>query len=110
MIIDENDLDEDGHPSGHDPAGEAYKESLTSVDGFTRGANGQVKFNKDTKKRRRAEEDEDVEMEDSEATKKKQQKRRVNTKLGHEFKAKVCHCMSLRPMPLSSTLFLESWR
>lgn len=75
-----------------DVAGSAYRESVTSVDGFARGANGRIKFNKDTKKRRRDEDDDgDVEMADAEApVKSKTNKRRSDVKLGHEFKAKVC--------------------
>lgn len=78
-----------------DVAGAAYKESLTSVDGFTRGANGRVKFNKDTKKRRRANEgngdDEDVEMRDavSSGLSRSNKKPKKEEKIGQEFKAKV---------------------
>ena len=92
MIIDEDDgpEDEDVSPSAH-IAGSAYRETVTSVDGFTRGLNGKVKFNKDTKKRRReAAASEDVEMADQEMTvEAKKPKRRAELKLGHEFKAKV---------------------
>ena len=65
---------------------------MTSVDGFTRGPNGRVKFNKLTKKRRREDaQTEDVEMEDGEnQTKHKAQKLKADKKFGHEFKAKVC--------------------
>ncbi|RDB25177.1 Ribosomal RNA-processing protein 12 [Hypsizygus marmoreus] len=91
MIIDgENSSDnEDAGPS-IDVAGTAYRESITSVDGFTRGPNGRVKFNKDTKKRRReVDEAEDVEMADREATvQTKKTKRKAEPNLGHEFKAK----------------------
>lgn len=79
---------------GADVAGSAYRESITSVDGFTRGPNGRVKFNKDTKKRRRENEEiEDVEMGDAELAsgKNKKHKRKPDQKLGHEFKAKVSH-------------------
>lgn len=75
-----------------DVAGTAYRETITSADGFTRGPNGRVKFNKDTKKRRREADDagEDVEMADGEATGgKRSDKRRADSRLGHEFKAKV---------------------
>ncbi|KII92412.1 hypothetical protein PLICRDRAFT_172507 [Plicaturopsis crispa FD-325 SS-3] len=93
MVIDE-DADSDSgaaKAAATDIAGTAYRESITSVDGFTRGANGRVKFNKDTKKRRRENEDvEDVEMgeADNAAGKGKKNKRRSDVKLGHEFKAK----------------------
>ena len=60
MVIDDKANEDEAMEE--DVAGAAYKESLTSVDGFTRGPNGRVKFNKDTKKRRREEGDgEDVE-------------------------------------------------
>lgn len=78
--------------AANDVAGTAYRESITSADGFTRGPNGRVKFNKDTKKRRRENDDiEDVEMADGEAGsgKGKKNKRKSDIKLGHEFKAKV---------------------
>lgn len=75
-------------------AGEAYKESFTSVDGFTRSANGRIKFNKDTKKRRRANEgngDDDVDMADAVRTglPRSNKKQKKEAKLGQEFKAKV---------------------
>ncbi|OCH84676.1 NUC173-domain-containing protein [Obba rivulosa] len=88
MVIDEDEEAE--AEAGEDVAGNAYKESITSADGFTRGPNGRIKFNKDTKKRRRENEaaDEDVEMADGEAASAKKQKRKGEPKLGHEFKAK----------------------
>lgn len=93
MIIDEPDAGTAGADAAStDVAGTAYRESMTSVDGFTRGPSGRVKFNKDTKKRRRENEEadvEDVEMADGESTNKKN-KRRTEVKLGQEFKAKVC--------------------
>lgn len=93
MIIDEPDAETAGADAAStDVAGTAYRESMTSVDGFTRGPSGRVKFNKDTKKRRRENEEadvEDVEMADGEGTNKKN-KRRTEVKLGQEFKAKVC--------------------
>ncbi|KAH9859050.1 NUC173-domain-containing protein [Lenzites betulinus] len=93
MVIDEDSDDEAGAATGGDEvAGEAYRETLTSVDGFTRGPNGKVKFNKDTKKRRReAEADEDVEMADGDAGQKpgkKSKKKAEGAKFGQEFKAK----------------------
>jgi ribosomal RNA-processing protein 12 len=88
MIIEESDTDVDGVPEP-DVAGTAYREALTSVDGFTRGPGGRIKFNKDTKKRRRenAVEDEDVEMGEAEPT--RPGKKRSDVKLGQEFRAKV---------------------
>ncbi len=91
MIIDDSDEEEAGDAKT-DVAGGAYRESLTSVDGFTRGANGRVKFNKDTKKRRREDGavDEDIEMGDGDiSTKVQKSKRKSDVKIGHEFKAKV---------------------
>nr|VWP02479.1 G protein alpha subunit [Ganoderma boninense] len=96
MMIDESDDEAgkgaDGGNGGEDVEGNAYRENLTSIDGFTRGPNGKVKFNKDTKKRRRENEDGDgdVEMADGEGQKaSKKTKRRAEPKFGHEFKAKV---------------------
>ncbi|KAF6760152.1 ribosomal RNA-processing protein 12 [Ephemerocybe angulata] len=87
MVIDEEG-DEEEDNAHLDVAGTAYKESMTSVDGFTRGPSGKIKFNKDTKKRRR-EEAEDVVMEDVEAAPKaKKNKKKAEPRLGHEFKAK----------------------
>lgn len=94
MIVNESDSD-DGKSNAMavDPSGSAYRETITSVDGFTRGANGRVKFHKDTKKRRRDNEDieGDVEMADGETAPAAKTKHRKTTevKLGHEFKAKV---------------------
>ena len=94
MVIDEEDTDSEqtAMAASRDVAGSAYKESLTSVDGFTRGANGKVKFNKDTKKRRRENEDEDVEMGDVEDAQKqgrpKKAKKKAESDFGKEFKAK----------------------
>jgi ribosomal RNA-processing protein 12 len=89
MMIDSDSDAADGKPTTTNVAGSAYRESITSVDGFTRGPNGRIKFNKDTKKRRRENnEAEDVEM-DVEGGKSKNNKRKSDIKLGHEFKAKV---------------------
>lgn len=87
---EESDIEVSSRKAAKDVAGSAYRESITSVDGFTRGPNGRIKFNKDTKKRRRENEDEDgdVEMADGAATATKKNKRPVEPKLGHEFKAK----------------------
>lgn len=89
MVIEESDSDAAGLAEP-DVAGTAYREALTSVDGFTRGPGGRIKFNKDTKKRRRenAVEDEDVEMAETE-TARTMGKKRSEAKLGHEFRAKV---------------------
>ncbi|KAF4598258.1 RRP12 family protein [Pleurotus pulmonarius] len=91
LVIESSD-DEEGPEQGEDVVGTAYHESLTSVDGFTRGPKGQVKFNKDTKKRRREadERDQDIEMADPEAMQAKPPKTRKKTDVrpGQEFKAK----------------------
>ncbi|KAH9839369.1 ribosomal RNA-processing protein 12 [Rhodofomes roseus] len=86
MVIDEDEEAADEVAAADD----AYKESLTSADGFTRGPNGRIKFNKDTKKRRRENEeaDADVEMGEADAAGGKKNKRRTEAKLGQEFKAK----------------------
>jgi ribosomal RNA-processing protein 12 len=109
IIIDDADSDSDtaekgkqkGHATKPNPddqlAGAAYKESLVSVDGFTRNPNGTIKFHKDTKKRRREEmevADGDVEMEDASAAVggkefSKKSRKQKELRLGHEFKAKV---------------------
>lgn len=84
-----------------DVAGQAYREQMTGVDGFTRGPNGEVKFHKNTKKRRAeeaaadaafgADGDHDVEMGDGSAvTDKKKKKKAEKVSLGQEFRAKVC--------------------
>jgi ribosomal RNA-processing protein 12 len=95
MIIDDGDSDDETGATNpqrtEDVAGTAYRESLTSVDGFTRGLNGRVKFNKDTKKRRR--DAEDIDMADPDEliqnASGKKPRSKMEQKLGHEFKAKV---------------------
>lgn len=94
LIIDSDDSDEDEATAQEatDVAGTAYREKITSVDGFTQGRNGKIKFNKDTKKRRLEEANmEDVEMADVDelTSKPKKMKKKSEVKLGHEFKAKV---------------------
>jgi ribosomal RNA-processing protein 12 len=98
MIIDDVDSNDEVTANPDDVAGTAYRESLTGVDGFTRGQGGRVKFNKDTKKRRRENEDGDgdVEMGDDAGAgaargKGRKAKRPSEARLGHEFKAKVGH-------------------
>ncbi|RDX55210.1 NUC173-domain-containing protein [Lentinus brumalis] len=91
MVIESDSEAEEAAAGEENVEGDAYRESLTSVDGFTRGPNGRVKFNKDTKKRRRENEeaDMDVEMADAEAQKShKKTKRKTEPKFGQEFKAK----------------------
>ena len=91
MMIDEgdeigDDVDEE------DVAGTAYREAVTSADGFTRGPNGKIKFNKDTKKRRHdiLEDTDDIEMKDPESqVERTPRKKKAAKPLGHDFKAKV---------------------
>jgi len=91
-------IDDGGEAGGEtmqveeDVVGTAYRDSIRSVDGFSRGPNGRVKFNKDTKKRRRDElegETEDVEMGDVTASTDRKSKKRSPEKLGKEFRSKV---------------------
>ncbi|KAJ4483189.1 armadillo-type protein [Lentinula aciculospora] len=89
MVIDQSDEEEDAlRQAANDFSGTAYRESISSVDGFTRGPNGRVKFNKDTKKRRRGDEDLDMMDIDESDLSRNKQKRKASAKLGHEFKAK----------------------
>ncbi|KAI0341904.1 ribosomal RNA-processing protein 12 [Trametopsis cervina] len=90
IMLGEEDEEEDVSMED-ELAGKAYRETMTSADGFSRGANGRVKFNKDTKKRRRDADgaDEDVEMGDVQITPPaKKEKRRAEPRFGQEFKAK----------------------
>ncbi|KAI0320923.1 ribosomal RNA-processing protein 12 [Amylostereum chailletii] len=93
MIEDSSDEEVGVGADRENVEGTAYLEQMTSVDGFTRGPGGRIKFNKDTKKRRREaaeNEDRDVEMEDvgAQTGKERPVKRRSDVKLGKEFKAK----------------------
>lgn len=86
-----------------DVAGQAYREQMTGVDGFTRTPNGEIKFHKNTKKRRAEEaaadavygdgEGGDVEMGDgtapASAPERKKKHKQERVALGAEFKAKV---------------------
>ncbi|KZO92603.1 NUC173-domain-containing protein [Calocera viscosa TUFC12733] len=75
--------------AAEDVEGNAYRETITSADGFTRGRRGEVRFNKNTKKRRAAE-DEDIEMVDADEPPKKKpfEDKKRPTKLGQEFRSK----------------------
>ena len=104
IIEDEPSADADmAGPAEDDVAGTAYREQMTSVDGFTRGPNGQVKFNKNTKKRRAEEaQDGDVEMADASTlgaapAEHKKKQRTEPVRLGQEFKAKVRCLIVLTP-------------
>jgi len=93
MIIDDGDeANGETMEVEEDVVGTAYRDSIRTVDGFSRGTNGRVKFNKDTKKRRREElegETEDVEMGDVAADAGRKGKKRSPEKLGKEFRSKV---------------------
>ena len=93
MLIDSGDSDNTDEEEAEDVVGTAYREKLTSVDGFTQTRTGRVKFNKDTKKRRRENAElEDIEMGDAtteNATTKKIKRKKSVVKVGQEFKAKV---------------------
>lgn len=116
MVIDNEDGGSEHHEQQRQHAeainveGTAYREGITSVDGFTRGPDGKVKFNKDTKKRRRdhADVDDDVEMAEADSAKpasKKQQK--SNQKLGHEFKAKVSKHEHVQSESSTNAIYLQ---
>ena len=94
MIVDEDNSDSDvPHAKSKSEYidGNMYRESITSIDGFTRGPSGKIKFHKDTKKRRREEmSDDDVAMADAVVEEgPKRPKKRNGAKVGKEFKAKV---------------------
>jgi ribosomal RNA-processing protein 12 len=93
MIIDDGDeANGEKMEVEEDVVGTAYRDSIRSIDGFSRGPNGRVKFNKDTKKRRREElegETEDVEMGDVAANAGRRNKKHSPEKLGKEFRSKV---------------------
>ncbi|EJT97410.1 NUC173-domain-containing protein [Dacryopinax primogenitus] len=91
LVIVEDEEMVDATPTTEDVEGNAYRETLTSADGFTRGRRGEVKFNKNTKKRRAEEDmDGDVEMADADQPPKKKtfEDRKQPTKLGQEFRSK----------------------
>ena len=91
MIIDDDNSDE-GVSKSEYIGPDLYKEGLTSVNGFTRGPNGRIKFHKDTKKRRREEmSEDDVEIAETALEEgANKSKKHPKVKVGQEFKAKVC--------------------
>ena len=92
MIIDDDEANDETMEVEEDVVGTAYHDSIRSVDGFSRGPNGRVKFNKDTKKRRREElegEIEDVEMGDTTVNTGRKSKKHSPEKVGKEFRSKV---------------------
>jgi len=106
MIIADSDSDNDAvtnkktsMPSTDEQlVGAAYKDTLVSVDGFTRNPSGAIKFHKDTKKRRKEEMEEmgDMEIDDPQeghhskgGVGPERTKKRKEVRIGQEFKAKV---------------------
>ncbi|KAI1310281.1 hypothetical protein EDD11_003750 [Mortierella claussenii] len=101
LMIDDSDSDNEGNAGEDeevdqetmdlDQAENNYLESLKSVDGFTRGQGGKIKFNK-TNKRGVVGKDEDTEMEQAGGAgpirSKGVKDQRSNKILGQEFKAK----------------------
>lgn len=91
IINDGGEANDETMEVEEDVVGTAYRDSIRTVDGFSRGPGGRVKFNKDTKKRRREELEgdiEDVEMGDVVNVGGKS-KKRSQEKLGKEFRSKV---------------------
>jgi len=90
VIEDEDTAEENDDAEEEDVSGTAYREQMVSTDGFTRGPKGQVKFNKNTKKRRAEEDMMDVDMADgtTPASKQPKSKRQEVVRLGQEFKSK----------------------
>lgn len=96
-----------------DVVGTAYRDSIRSTDGFSRGPNGRVKYNKDTKKRRREElegEADDVEMGDVVANTGGRNKKRSPEKVGKEFRSKVRTSNYLRGVAAVTDRSTESGR
>ena len=93
MIIEDGDgADDETMEVEEDVVGTAYRDSIRSIDGFSRGPNGRVKFNKDTKKRRREElegETEDIEMGDVTVNTGRKSKKNSPEKVGKEFRSRV---------------------
>jgi ribosomal RNA-processing protein 12 len=109
MIIDDEKEESAKAPSSSKAAydeveGKAYLEQMIAVDGFTRGPDGKVKFNKNTKKRRAEEalaDFDDADMADATRNAKKSKKKEP-IRLGQEFKAKVYSpsCFQIHPLLL----------
>lgn len=101
IIPDENDHSDGEAPSGQNGSktleGGAFVAAHRGVDGSTRDARGNLKFNKNTKRNRMDENEMDVDVEmPSEAYTKDERRakeggggRKKAKKLGEEFKAKV---------------------
>jgi ribosomal RNA-processing protein 12 len=92
LVIQESD-GEAGDASSTDAArgaGNAFLAAQRGVDGASRDARGNLRFNKNTKRVREAErEDEAMELDQLVGEKKERKKRREVVKLGEEFRAKV---------------------
>jgi hypothetical protein len=94
MIVQESDDDEQhGHANAADAsagAGNAFMTAQRGVDGASRDAKGNLKFNKNTKRAREMErEDEAMDLDELIGDKKQKKKKREVVSLGSEFKAKV---------------------
>jgi ribosomal RNA-processing protein 12 len=94
MIVQESDDDEQhGHANTADAsagAGNAFMTAQRGVDGASRDAKGNLKFNKNTKRAREMErEDEAMDLDELIGDKKEKKKKREVVRLGSEFKAKV---------------------
>jgi ribosomal RNA-processing protein 12 len=119
MIIADSDSDVGANtsklstkPSVNDAlAGAAYRETLVSVDGFTRNPNGTIKFHKDTKKRRKEEMEMEMDVDVDDATGKKhaagphRTPKKKPARVGQEFKAKVCFSRLCKPKLDTYSLF-----
>jgi ribosomal RNA-processing protein 12 len=112
MVIDSDDSGgSEDEEAEEDVVGTAYREKLTSVDGFTQTRTGRVKFNKDTKKRRRENAElEDIEMGDAtvdKAAAKKVKRKKSVAKVGQEFRAKVSTTTTCRRAGMYSLLIIQ---
>jgi hypothetical protein len=94
MIVQESDDDEQhAHAPSADAsagAGNAFMSAQRGVDGASRDAKGNLKFNKNTKRAREMErEDDAMDLDELIGDKKEKKKKREVVRLGSEFKAKV---------------------
>ena len=92
IINDGDETNDETMEVEEDVVGTAYRDSILSADGFSRGSGGRIKFNKDTKKRRREElegETEDIEMGDVTVNTGRKSKKHSPEKVGKEFRSKV---------------------
>jgi ribosomal RNA-processing protein 12 len=95
VIPDENEqMDQDDSAAARNVEGTAFMSAQTGVDGATRDARGNLKFNKNTKRSRMEDDDMDVDFDESikkayMPEQKKKKKQEGNKRLGEEFRAKV---------------------